>query len=78
MSEPTPGTGRVRSAVATLRSRFRLIALAPALVLVAVGAWAFASPAGSAPDDEFHLASIWCANDARTDLCKPGTQEGER
>lgn len=78
MSDVAPASGRVRTAASALRSRFRLIALAPVLVLVAVGAWAFASPAGSAPDDEFHLASIWCANDARTDLCKPGTKEGER
>ena len=33
-----------------------------ALALVAVGlAWSLASPAGSSPDDDFHLASIWCA-----------------
>jgi hypothetical protein len=28
---------------------------------------------GSAPDDDFHLASVWCANAARTDLCEPGS-----
>ena len=60
------------------RFSFRLILLVPVLVLISLGAWAFASPAGSAPDDEFHLASIWCANDARTDLCKPGPEEGQR
>ena len=55
-----------------MRSRFRLIYLAPALVMIALLAWVFASPMGSSPDDDFHLASIWCANGARTDLCQPG------
>lgn len=27
-------------------------------------AWAASSPAGSSPDDDFHLASIWCAGGA--------------
>jgi Predicted membrane protein (DUF2142) len=56
-----------------VRSRFRLIYLAPALALIALLAWAFASPMGSSPDDDFHLASVWCANAARTNLCEPGS-----
>lgn len=38
-----------------------------ALWLVLLG-WAFASPVGSSPDDDYHLSSIWCAGgvDART------------
>jgi hypothetical protein len=35
--------------------------LAPLLLLVALAAWAVASPVGAGPDDDFHLASIWCA-----------------
>lgn len=31
---------------------------------LAWGAWAASSPAGSSPDDDFHLASIWCAGGA--------------
>ena len=27
------------------------------------GIWAVSSPVGSSPDDDFHLASIWCARD---------------
>ncbi|HEX4443442.1 MAG TPA: DUF2142 domain-containing protein [Galbitalea sp.] len=61
-----------------MRSRFRLIYLAPALVMIALLAWVFASPMGSAPDDDFQLASIWCANGARTDLCQPGPTENSR
>lgn len=31
------------------------------LALLVVIMWAFASPPGSSPDDDFHLGSIWCA-----------------
>lgn len=34
-------------------------------------AWAASSPAGSSPDDDFHLASIWCAGGAAAHA-KPG------
>jgi len=50
----------------------------PVLAALALGAWAFASPVGSAPDDDFHLVSIWCANPARTDLCEPGPTADKR
>lgn len=49
--------------------RFKWIYLAPVFVLLALTSWAFASPVGASPDDDYHLASIWCANSARTDLC---------
>ena len=42
--------------------RMLRIALLPALALIALMAWMFASPIGSAPDDDFHLVSTWCAN----------------
>jgi hypothetical protein len=56
-----------------VRARFKLVYLVPALALIALIAWAFASPMGSSPDDDFHLASVWCANAARTNLCEPGS-----
>jgi Predicted membrane protein (DUF2142) len=59
-------------------SKFRLIFLAPVLALIALTAWVFASPIGSSPDDDFHLASIWCANSANTDACLPGPTSRER
>ena len=40
--------------------RIRLIVLAPVLAFVALASWALASPVGAAPDDDFHLISIWC------------------
>jgi hypothetical protein len=49
----------------------------PVLGFLALAAWAFASPIGASPDDDYHLASVWCANDARTDLCAPDPKRGE-
>lgn len=45
--------------------------LVPVLALVALAAWAFASPVGATPDEDFHLTSIWCAAGDRTELCEP-------
>lgn len=50
-------------------------------VLIAVsaflswGSWAMSSAVGSSPDDDYHLASIWCGQGERIDLCE---LEGER
>lgn len=62
-------------------SRWRrlLLALATAvLAFVGLGAWAVASPVGAAPDDDFHLASIWCSWGDREGLCAPGEAADER
>ncbi len=39
------------------------------LLLIVGGAWALSSPAGSSPDDDFHLGSIWCSSTAPDDQC---------
>lgn len=57
--------------------RLRWIHLVPVLALFALGAWVFASPVGASPDDDYHLASVWCANGARADLCAPDEVHGE-
>lgn len=57
--------------------RFRWIALAPVLAFIALSAWAFASPIGSSPDDDFHLISTWCATDSN-ELCAEGSTEATR
>ncbi|GAB2465083.1 DUF2142 domain-containing protein [Xylanimonas ulmi] len=54
----TPGDTDARR-----RSRLRTAAWSALLVvgaLLAVVAWATASPPGSSPDEDFHLTSIWC------------------
>jgi hypothetical protein len=38
-----------------------------------IGAWAFASPIGSSPDEDYHLVSIWCGQGERSDLCEAGS-----
>ena len=43
------------------QSKFKVIQLVPLLAILALACWALASPVGSSPDDNFHLASIWCA-----------------
>lgn len=67
--------GRIGRALASRR-------LLPILLVIsaffAFGAWAFASPPGGGADEDFHLASVWCANDARDDLCLPGSAANTR
>ena len=73
MTAETRAPGRI----GVLVRGFRLIFLAPVLAVLALSAWAFASPIGASPDDDYHLASIWCANEARTDLCAPDPVNGD-
>ncbi|MCI9857706.1 DUF2142 domain-containing protein [Microbacterium proteolyticum] len=57
--------------------RIRPVAVIAA-ACVALLAWGVSSPPGSSPDDDYHMASIWCATDAPTDLCSTTTQPEER
>ena len=43
------------------RARLAAIVAAPLLMWMALAAWAFASPVGAAPDDDYHLARLYCA-----------------
>jgi hypothetical protein len=38
--------------------------------IITLGSWALASPAGSGPDDEYHLSSIWCSRGYRIQFCE--------
>jgi predicted membrane protein DUF2142 len=57
--------------------RRNLIILAPVFALIALIVWAVATPIGSSPDDDYHLASAWCALGDRPGLCEavPGHPE---
>lgn len=57
--------------------RFRWILLAPILAFLALSAWAFASPIGAGPDDDYHVVSIWCANGGSAE-CTPGSEANTR
>ncbi|HEU4808686.1 MAG TPA: DUF2142 domain-containing protein, partial [Homoserinimonas sp.] len=56
--------------------RFKAIYFAPALAVIALLAWALASPLGAAPDDDYHLVSTWCATDGA--YCEPGETDASR
>lgn len=66
-----------RRLVAAVRTRLHPLVAVPLLVLIALGAWALASPVGGSPDDDFHLASIWCADVIEPD-CAPGEEPGHQ
>lgn len=57
--------------------RLRWIHLAPVLAFMALAAWAFASPVGAGPDDDYHLISTWCASGGGAE-CAPGSENGSR
>jgi len=40
------------------------VAAVSVAMLMALLSWAFASPVGSAPDDDFHIANAYCLHDA--------------
>ncbi|MDI6023770.1 DUF2142 domain-containing protein [Leucobacter sp. UT-8R-CII-1-4] len=58
--------------------RIVLAVLTAVFAFAGLGAWAIASPVGAAPDDDYHLASIWCGLGDREGLCAPGDQPNER
>ncbi len=47
-------------------------------LFVSLFSWSVSSPVGSSNDDNFHLASIWCANGTRADLCENGSNPSSR
>lgn len=69
---------RMRARVGRALRRVRAIHAVPLLAAIALAAWAFSSPIGASPDDDFHLASIWCANPLNTAACEPGSEPGTR
>lgn len=74
MTSERPPLSRMRR----LLGRVRLLHLVPLLAAIALGAWAFASPIGASPDDDFHLDSIWCANPLNSSACLPGSEPDTR
>ncbi|MEV4735680.1 MULTISPECIES: DUF2142 domain-containing protein [unclassified Microbacterium] len=43
--------------------------------MIALSSWAVASPVGGAPDENFHIASIWCGAGDRPGLCETDPDE---
>lgn len=55
-----------------------LSAFIPILLLMSLASWGLASPVGSSPDDNYHMASIWCGQGVRDGLCELGEAPGQR
>lgn len=72
----TTDTAVRRSWVSVLR-RLRPLHFAPVFALLALAAWAFASPLGAGPDDDYHLVSVWCAAGG-SEQCLPGEDASSR
>ncbi|MEC5150967.1 DUF2142 domain-containing protein [Cryobacterium sp. GrIS_2_6] len=64
--------------ISPAQARMLTAVMVPLLALVALLSWATASPVGASPDDDFHLASIWCGDGLRAGLCETGPSEAER
>ncbi len=47
-------------------------------LLVAFGAWALSSPIGASPDEDYHLASIWCGRGEVPGACERGDESDSR
>ena len=53
-------------------------ALAAVAAFVTLSCWAISSPAGSSPDELFHLNSIWCGHGVDEDTCQATSDEAFR
>lgn len=64
----------------TRESRLHIAAaiIAPIALLFALIAWGVSSPPGSSPDDDYHMASIWCANGPIAGQCEETSSESTR
>jgi hypothetical protein len=47
-------------------------------LFVALGSWALSSPVASSPDDDFHIASIWCGQGLQAGYCEAGKTAASR
>lgn len=58
-------------------TRLALRLAAPFALFITLATWGLSSPVGSSPDDDYHMASIWCGQGLREGLCEPGAVPGE-
>lgn len=63
-----------------LRPRSRIVASIVGFLglFVCLGAWAISSPVGGSPDEDYHLASIWCPRYLDAGQCDPTWTRNER
>jgi hypothetical protein len=53
-------------------------ALIPLLAFVALATWGLSSPVGASPDEDYHLASIWCGQGFEDGMCEEAASSDER
>lgn len=61
-----------------LNPKTRWAVLALVGLFVSLGAWSLSSAVGASPDDDFHMASIWCGAGEKPGLCEATGEEGHR
>lgn len=82
-AETTPGSGgdlADSSETAPARTQFvrpLLFTLGIVGILLGMVAWAVSSPAGSSPDEDYHLGSIWCPRPIEGSGCSFEVTNGE-
>lgn len=59
-------------------ARAARVAAIPLLLFVGLAVWAFSSPVGSSPDEDWHLVSIWCGHGIEPGNCESSPVPGER
>ncbi|HWH25497.1 MAG TPA: DUF2142 domain-containing protein [Pseudolysinimonas sp.] len=58
--------------------RWLAVVAIPLALFLGLVAWGLASPVGASPDDDYHLASIWCGAGVREGICEKGDASDER
>jgi hypothetical protein len=67
----------MRSFINFLKSKKSLGTIPPFFLLILGLCWTFASPIGSAPDEDFHLTTIWCLK-GENNLCNFGVNDSRK
>ena len=67
----------MRSFINFLKSKKSLGTIPPFFLLILGLCWTFASPIGSAPDEDFHLTTIWCLK-GENNLCNFGVSDSRK
>lgn len=58
--------------------RMLTLVLVPVSILLTLLAWGVSSPAGSSPDDDYHMASIWCSAGVEEGICEAAAEPDQR
>lgn len=51
-------------------AKLTIFLIGPLCLFLTLGTWAFASPPGATPDEDYHLVSIWCGQGFQDGICE--------